>query len=179
MLHSSIVGEIELSNTKWVGAMHLFRGSIDLVPSRGGHLVQRSYGTSDVGVFVFTWRNDVTCFCSYSLVLGGCCGSHGIWYGAWTVVGVENRRASFVVVWFCSLCCHSKRWSFMRILQYRYGFRNTSFDPFGFNFLAIACQTRKKGNTPGFGGGVAPISYNRGSLIIFGCVASVLRQCMC
>jgi hypothetical protein len=67
----------------------------------------------------------------------------------------------------------------MRILQYRYGFRNTSFDPFGFNFLAIACQTRKKGNTPGFWGGVAPISYNRGSLIIFGCVASVLRQCMC
>ena len=29
-------------------------------------------------------------------------------------VGVENRRASFVVVWFCSLCCRSKRWSFKR-----------------------------------------------------------------
>ena len=68
-------------------------------------------------VFVFTWRNDVTCFCSYSLVLGACCGSHGTWYGAWTVVGVENRRVSFVVVWFRSLCCRSTRWSFWKILQ--------------------------------------------------------------
>ena len=52
----------------------------------------------DVGGSMITWTNDLACFCSYSLVLEVCCGSHGIWYGAWTVVGVGNRCASFVVV---------------------------------------------------------------------------------
>jgi len=38
-------------------------------------------------VFLFVFTGD-----------GGRCGSHGTWYGAWTVVGVENRRVSFIVV---------------------------------------------------------------------------------
>ena len=58
-------------------------------------------------------------------------------------------------------------------------FRNTIFDPFGFIFLAIACITHKKENIPEFWGGWRPFRTIGGSLMIFGCVASVLRQCTC
>ena len=44
---------------------------------------------------MITWTNDLACFCSYSLVLEVCCGSHGIWYGAWTVVGVWKSLRVF------------------------------------------------------------------------------------
>ena len=58
-------------------------------------------------------------------------------------------------------------------------FRNTIFDPFGFIFVAIACITHKKENIPGFLGGWRPFRTIGSSLMIFGCVASVLRQCTC
>ena len=58
-------------------------------------------------------------------------------------------------------------------------FRNTIFDPFGFIFLVIACITHKKENTPGFLGVWRPFRTIGGSLMIFGCVASVLQQCTC
>ena len=98
MLHSSNVGEIPLSNTKWVGAMHLFRGSIDLVPSRGGHLVQRSYRHQ--------WRG---CFCVHleercHVFLFVFTGVGGVLRFPWHLVrGIDRSRCGKSSRVFC--CC--------------------------------------------------------------------------
>lgn len=159
--------------------MRLFHGWIDLVPSRGGHLVQRSHRHQWRGYFYVHLEERCHVFLFVFTGDGGRCGSHGTWYGAWTVVGVENRRVSFIVVWFRSLCWRSQTVVVLEDFTVTIPFRKTIFDPFGFIFLAIACITHKKENIPEFFGGWRPFRTIGGSLMIFGCVASVLRQCTC
>ena len=110
---------------------------------------------------MFTWRNDVTCFCSYSLVLEVCCGSHGTWYGAWTVVGVENRRASFVVVWFCSLCCRSNGGHLRGFYSTGMGLGIQVLIRLGSIFWPSRAKHAKRETPPDFGGGGAHFVQSR------------------
>ena len=159
--------------------MHLFRGSIDLVPSRGGHLVQRSHRHQ--------WRG---CFCIHleeqcHVFLFVFTGVGGMLRFPWHLVrGMDRRRCgkSSRVFRCCLVSIPLLSFQTVVILEdftVTIPFRNTIFDPFGFIFLAIACITHKKENIPGFLGGWRPFRTIGGSLMIFGCVASVLWQCTC